>query len=368
MKLFSTNTKAQRTKASLLGCASKKAQHTRPKFLSCASKKAQIEMQFNWVFVLIVGVVILGFFFTIISNQNKKANVENAQDLIETLDSVFNTIYVNPNTVNTFHITKARLDFACEQGLSEYYIQGTGPVDTSKDIIFTPYTLRGNTIITWTSEWKVPFESGVFTYMANDMTIFVFVNDSKDIWELYQEMPDAFEKILFTTIDYQAKIPQITGYDRIVIISDKKLSISNFGGDTGVHTREISSTNGLLGSVTFDQGTTSAKIKQYYTKEMLWGAIFTDDEISYDCTVDKAVEKMTYVARVLQERDEALAQELLYTNCYNYLTPAADELKNVRTNALNWKTADWDSIKTAREKLESDQELLMRGYRCPNIY
>ncbi len=336
-------------------------------------KQAQMEVQFNWVFILLVGVVILGFFFTIISNQNKKANVENAQDLIETLDSVFNTIYVNPNAVNTFHISKARIDFACEQGLSEYYIQGTGPVDTSKDIIFTPNTLRGNTIVTWTKEWEVPFEAGLFTYMANDMTLFIFVNDSTSIGiveDLYLEMPDAFEKIMVEPSSVETTIQGIKGYDRLVVIKSGDVPLSGIviGGPSGVYTRTLTTSGGneLISSVIFDEDTN--KRVYYYTREMLWGAIFTDDDTSYGCTIDKAAAKMSYVARVLQERDEAIAQELLNTNCYNYLSPAALELKTIADDAPDWRTTYWNSVLRARNNLERDQQLLLRGYRCPNIY
>lgn len=338
-------------------------------------KQAQLQLQFNWIFILIVGVVILGFFFTIINNQNKKANVENAQDLIETLDSVFNTIYINPNTVNTFHITKVRVDFACEEGLSEYYIQGVGPIDTSKDIIFTPSTLRGNNIITWTKEWNVPFEAGVFTYMANDATAFVFVNISEHIWDLYQELPEEFEKTIFTDIlNAQTGIPLITGYDRVVVILDGTINnhndfqpfitLSNVGGSSGVYTREIDITNN---KIRFDQQQT--KVKPYYTEEMLWGAIFTDDEISYDCTVDKAVEKMTRVAYVLKERNEKLAEELTNSLCNDFLNWAITDLEDLIQGAKNWKYPDyWEPVQEAREDLEDDQAVLLRGYRCPNIY
>ena len=62
-------------------------------------KKAIIASQFNWLFILIVGAVILFFFVTSSRNQEKNADVELAVNFLEHLSPILSASERSPGTL-----------------------------------------------------------------------------------------------------------------------------------------------------------------------------------------------------------------------------------------------------------------------------
>ena len=326
--------------------------------------RGQISLQFNWIFVLIIGAVILAFFLTVINNQEKRADAEEATELVKTVDNVFTAIGTNPDTVETFTISQADIRFDCEPGLSQYYIQGAGPVDTSHQAIFVPATVEGKEVTMWTQTWHAPFPAMVVTHLASDRMTFLFVNDSMTTIEesLYREMPDEFDKHLLTKA--QLNGVSETGYDRYVIITtDDSLNAPSDIEDEA-HVRVIAPSNTgqyPTGNVTFKHGS-NKKNKTYVTEPMLWGAIFTEDASTYDCTVAKARTRQRMLATIIKDRLDTLMDELTHTTCGTYLSSANTPLEKLAgDDAL-------EDVTDEMEEVESANDLIKRGPRCPLIY
>ena len=62
-------------------------------------RNAAIESQFNWIFVLVVGAVILIFFITFINNQRKNSEILTASDLLTHFDSIARGATVSIGTI-----------------------------------------------------------------------------------------------------------------------------------------------------------------------------------------------------------------------------------------------------------------------------
>ena len=76
-------------------------------------KSGQISIQMSWVFVLVIGAAIFGFFLTIINNQQERATSEEAEDLIKNLDSVFTSLSLGKNfSVGFIHSVQTQEPFA----------------------------------------------------------------------------------------------------------------------------------------------------------------------------------------------------------------------------------------------------------------
>lgn len=336
-------------------------------------KRAQLEIHFNWVFILIIGGVILGFFVTVINNQQKRSTTEEATELVETLDSVFNTINTNPDTVEVFDITNAEVEFTCETGLSQYYIQGAGPIDTRSEVIFTPNTLRGDSITTWTQTWHAPFETTVLTYIANDKTIFLFIVDNPDnsIAQLYHEMPDEFIKKALSPA--QLVVYDTKGYDRYIIITNDDALQAPNSIKEHAHIRVIT-TNDLEGHYPITakhyKGNTLQVENnlQILTRPLVWGAIFAEDKEFYECNLYKAVKRLIFVSDIMGRRAEAIANELVATRCYDFFSDAATELNTMASRTPNTNAATITAISSSIEELTVIQQLIERGPICPRLY
>ena len=122
-----------------------------------SAKKAQIDMQFNWIFVIIIGAVLLGFFFTAIMSASKSSDQKISVSLAKHFETIIFSAGQKSGTLKTYQTPPVTLHFTCDdgQGLYNYYVGDLKARDTKYDLIFAPDSLTGNSVITWTQKWKV---------------------------------------------------------------------------------------------------------------------------------------------------------------------------------------------------------------------
>lgn len=346
-------------------------------------RRAQIGIQFNWLFVIVIGAVILGFFFVIINNQQKGADIQYADDLAEKLDPIFKTISAQKDVTANYSISHAELDFTCtfEDGLleSNYLIQKTGPTSLDSVVVFTPSQLRGSEIYAWTKMWSVPFDVMSFTYLSNDRTLFVFVKSDMIVPAedpaqiLYQQMPINFRTDLIETADVPDYQP--SGYDRITFIttddiltsvSDRirsKTSIRKFPA-AAVTAAELAET----GDITFiDPPDHTDNTRTYFTNETLFGALVTQDAGTYECTMIKAIRRLRGLAMIQRERADQLRSAYLYSECFDRLDTAYvyyDGLVNLDPDQGVDSLID---VMNAKVDYEKNYNIAKRGLTCPSI-
>ena len=328
-------------------------------------KHAQVSIQFNWLFALIAGVIILAFFFSIIKAQQQRSSVEEATSLAQSLDTVFSSLTTNPDTTRSYPITNADLTFTCEPGISEYTIQGTAKESTANDLLFTPATLQGDHILAWTQPWSTPFDAGVFTYLASDRVAFIFINDSNQVIQaLYDQFPGTTgeDKPFFTKRFSDDRIP--TGMGRYVIITTTAhigdvptLTAQPPLKNEDVAIRVIDPEASTIG---FDE--TGEATRPYLTREELWGAIFTEDASTYDCTMQKAITRLKHNAAILEQRAQLIQQDPDFKAiCAATYSSAQADFHMIANN-------DYEAVAGAMRHLQQLHNTMQRGSTCPLIY
>ena len=75
--------------------------------------KRGIEIQFNWVFILIAGGVILAFFFTIVTKQQTLSTERLAVQLSRDLDTVFSAAIAAKGVAQVLSIPRGGVVFDC---------------------------------------------------------------------------------------------------------------------------------------------------------------------------------------------------------------------------------------------------------------
>ena len=145
-------------------------------------KRGAIEVQFNWIFVIIVGAVILLFFFAIINNQSKTTEDRISISQSKYFETVITSTGQKVGTLKEYQIPGLKISFECDSGanLYSYSVQNLPARDTKYDVIFTQEELIGNNIQTWTQSWDLPFAVGTFLYITNSKQGYIFYNYSKE--------------------------------------------------------------------------------------------------------------------------------------------------------------------------------------------
>ena len=279
------------------------------------SKKGAIEIQVNWIFVIIVGGLILLFFFSLVKTTQSSSNKKLSQQLITHFDSILSGEETDVGTTRIKQIPKIDIDIDCKRmGISGASRQI--PYKT----LFSPDTISGRELVTYSKYFKMPYPVDYFVYLTSRQIRYNFLNstgagDNFLIKSLINSMPsnityqivddisevkeNGYYKERFITIDTSPDSDEVS--NSIKRIKNKDVTLLNI----------IPSDGTLLGSLEFYQKNGLGQFNllnksSYIGPEMLLGAMISDAKI-YICNVDdKALVKFKIMTWIYQSRTNEL--------------------------------------------------------------
>ena len=143
--------------------------------------KGQVEVTINWVYILIVGAVILLFFFSLVQVQ-KNSSEENLQrDLNRIMESIFTVAGLSEKTKTSIdtHLADYQLSFDCQEGVSHYGLMGSAsPIEDAIFPLFSPTTMKAAKLSLWSLPYKLPYKVMDFLFVTSPTTQYVLVGDS----------------------------------------------------------------------------------------------------------------------------------------------------------------------------------------------
>lgn len=324
-------------------------------------KKGQISAQFTWIFVFIVGAIMLVFFLTIVKSQTKEANYELAGEIVKNLDTVIKSSEQSLSSEKVVGLPDITINFVCDGKVSFYDIGDGITEDTPNDVIFSQGELRGRQLVIWTQSWKMPFRIATFQYLSTRNHKFVIVNDTgRYSEELYDLLPGNITKDL---IEPNEDIMD-DNYDSYRIVEFKGSEhTANVPSGTSNLTIEVKGV-GLdsYGNLTFNNENKTNYLKQ----ESLFGAIFSDGKVFYECTMDKAFNRMKTLMTLSLNRTENLSQEITRQSCNTSYDFVKDSINDDMLGDLDLSNSQ--RLYESSQRIKADNERLMRGETCPLIY
>ena len=296
-------------------------------------KRGIVAVQFNWIFILIVGALIILFFIVMVKRQG---GISEEKSQIE-IRSKFKTILVSAKqstgTLFSMYLPKTELEFGC----SGFSVAGTSSVDLGE--VFAPDLIRSskNVIYLWALDWEIPYKVSNFVYLTSPDVRYIIIGDREtEAQDLYYILPDNVTKgylpvdaspdpivvnnlnnykvrfIFFdsnTLTRLQTTFPKTKNKDITALLIDQNSGcLSEAFDGCGEVTYYVSDGNTF--KLDFPYGTTP-----YLKKESLFGAIFSENKEIYECTMEKALVSAKIVSKIYQNRTEFL---------YNHFSPAPE--------------------------------------------
>ena len=283
-------------------------------------KKGVIEIQFNWLFVIIIGAVILLLFSGIILRQKKISETSTNAFVKDTLYSILSSIEVSEDTLDPIKIPETNINFYC----NGYSIEGL-PQQLNSINIFSPSSVSGKNILLRTLDFSIPYRITNLIYLTSPRYRYIFVGngDAKKLEVMMSN--DTFNDYFLTldNIEYRgeektrfvffgglpAAIPIGDGssvpidYEKIF---DEDVSAIKINGDFQSGTIEF-----------FEKSGTSFQLtgESYYIGEnILLGAVFTDDSETYNCVMDNVFEKINIVTQIYKKKVESIKDRYISDN------------------------------------------------------
>ncbi|MCF7798757.1 hypothetical protein K9M74_02535 [Candidatus Woesearchaeota archaeon] len=290
------------------------------------SSKAQMELQFNWIFVLIVGAVILLFFFTIIGGQSKTSEQTISINFAQRMKTILSATEQQPGTIKIYErIPPFELSFVCntQENLYYYAIEDIKMVNTKYNIYFSPYNLQGDVIYTWTKSWSPTYSVGNFLYVTNDKEHFVFYQPDQysHMNDLYKDFPENFSRYAWnkseediklnmdrytyvflkqqlntnSEIELNFKNADLDARGNVLVIEPANNADPFFNGTiyfiplSIIKQQTVNSTKKLVNFLTDSD---NAYPSPYLDKASIYGAMFSESKQTYACTMQKALQRL----------------------------------------------------------------------------
>jgi len=368
--------------------------------LNKINNKGQVEVSFNWIYVLIAGAVILLFFVGIVAKQKIVSEDSLGQEVLRTMGTIFTGAEVSEKTKNLIN-TEGLIDytfyFRCENGLGEYGLQGRGQkIDLPITPLFSPREVKTGQILTWSLPYKLPFKvidllivSSINTkyYLLGEGNLARTFMDSAAGFNL--EKIDNINQPLDVGNNFQVRVIDLSG-NQIQEGEAVPPGFRNLDPDK------------VSAVVFFQEG--DLQLVQYYEKDkeerwhklgspvallafngekdaLLTAALFAADGMQLQCNLQKILRRLSYLQEIYQYKLEELERYSLGLNldCRNAFNALKNSWDIYRVDSVSCQTY-LANILTARisnpcptllfsaRNLQRDNKNLQQAGNCVALY
>lgn len=352
------------------------------------SNKGQVEISFNWIFILIAGAAILIFFTFIIVKETRGTEEKININLQKRMEALLSAVEKNPASIKNIGYFTTELKFSCEQGSHEFYAEGSSSrSELQSELIYAPNRLGKSDVIAWTVPLKAPYKVSNLLLLSDEKTMYVFENNIH--YSVLNAFPSQFSsKRLSRTL---ISSMNDEGHERYVIVLSNSLSGFTLNSpslkEKGKTTVLVLPQNQDL-TVKFPKGTiyyyeytngvngglNEIGFSQFVTLPLLFGSIISASPSLYSCSTDKLIKRIRSTDELNLLRVEKLRDyystnyptgsqaicSIFYSSIKDYITEKKDDLENFYTpTGISNIQNEMINILTA------DEQLLT--YSCPQI-
>jgi hypothetical protein len=327
-------------------------------------KHGQISIQFNWIFILIVGGIILLFFGSVIKTQTSLSKSKIATTILNDLDAISTGAEVSRGTIQVINIPNLDLGFRCSETCSCTYSLSNIQVPYGDKILFSPNQIKGSRMLAWTFDWSMPFRVTNLVYMTSPEVKYVLLDTTADDFpdELFDSLPPRIMEIEESEeLIYNKQLQDVNNVDRVEKEGNYKTRFIAFDdsyqfnqgiptnyldvADTAVTALRVRG-NKEKGTLTFfkkvdDDWIPESNELPYIGESMLYAAIFSENKEIYQCGIERIFEKMQYVTDVYRlKNDDLIANSnpncaVLHQGVEDILVNDPKNIKGLVTDILN---------------------------------
>ena len=339
------------------------------------SKKG-FEIQFNWIFVLIVGAAILLFFTVIIYKQRGISQSSTKITLLKEIEKIISGASASTDTTNIITFPNANIKIDCNKisidEVSKQY---------QNLILFAPSQIKGSELMTLTLAFNTPYRSTNLLYMTNKQIRYIFIGDNDFAKETIKAFPSELKKEIYSLYD-STKIKYFND-NKVRLVFANSLFSASSAAPSSLAKMQDSDISAVKISGDIEKGQlefyerkgnswTSKGTSVYIGKCSLLGAVYSDDLLKYECNMKNVFSRLSLVTSVYEDRTSELKNYFEQTAtrrqvCSDIYQTATAKLNSIKTSSTDFTQSSIDIIAAAAKDL-SQQNKEAQKFSCPLIY
>lgn len=333
-------------------------------------KKAQVQIQFNWIYIAVIGVIILAIFVNIALGVKKTESTKLSIDAINYFDGIFTSVQASENTENAITLPGLELEVSADEDNCNFYtIKGSdlGGRSTEYVPLFSPNLIKRN-ILSYSLGWDMPFRVNYFLYLTSPEVAYVSVGSN----DIYSKLPEHLtSENVDNTLSFENE-----NYYKVKFISSTE-SPENYNLHNSLNKLKDKDVKALFysdGNLKFYEKSGSSfelEGESYYIDDAtLIAAVYSENYGTYKCNMEKAIKRMNMFSGILIERVRAIRRSKLMPLCspeyYNQAEALLTSLSSVTSESeiTKEKLSQVKSIKDQLQALNTE----INKKSCPTVY
>lgn len=329
------------------------------------NKRAEVESQFNWVFVLIAGGVILLFFVTFIYRHKVISDKKLELKFNQNLDLRLSMAEITSKSLNNVSdLLGKSIQFSCKS---------VGQVNFKKKTIFSPSVVEAKRLYIYSYPFEAAFKVNNFVYVINPNVRYVFIKPnpfafSDDLYaHFYNIMPEGTmlitplnDKYEYKNIFSKSKSVRFVFINTPVYLIEIDKDIDKYQDVSAI---KITSDKKLV----FYEKNKNGKLLEsgksfYFDDASLFGAFIVDKKEVYDCMMENAFNRLNYVSEVYIGKIERL-ESISSPDCRDVYISLKNDIGSLKdiAESLGSRGA-FKSFSTTAERLSNFKTLNDRFY------
>ncbi len=301
-----------------------------------------IDVQFNWVFIAIVGSIIFIFIITIAFSQKSSAEKQADIQISNQITTLLKGKQQSSDVYSEIKFPVKDISFKCEQLGNESYfsfkIANAERTILPSEVIFAPKDSNTNKLIVWTQAFTTGFPVNIFSYVTTPDAIILIIKDApiapntKGYAEVLSEnLPSNItHKIIILSDLNDGKYKGYKNKKIICFNKDCGATITDYNYLQITPKSQDSSEIFIYGNVTFyKQGIATLppykKPLPYITKAGLYGAIFSDTPEYYSCQMQRAINHYEIKRNITEKRLLLIKKDIKNGDCQNKIQVILDD-------------------------------------------
>ena len=282
-------------------------------------KRGQVEITFNWVYILIAGAVILLFFVGIVFKQKAISEEHLSTDVVRIMESIFTAAQSSEKTKSSIPVgglSDKTFYFHCEDGVGEYGLEGLSVrVQNSLYPLFAPSSVKSSRLILWSLPYILPFKITDFLMVTSINHYYYFLGEGQGFSDEFirgaidlkdpsvsikAEKVLLIEEITLKNSPAQVRIIDAEGFltdgaripANLQTIKDEDLTAVSFIGQSLNFFRKQGSVWSRLNSQPI------SIVSAADERAAKYAAVFTEDPDIYLCNMQKAYRRIKLIAEI----------------------------------------------------------------------
>jgi len=370
--------------AGLVGCrVSASGQRLMANGSALRSRRAQLDVQFNWIFILVAGAVILAFFFSIVQKQRVLSEQKLAFTLANELEAAATGAQVARGTAQFIPVPRSGVTFECSADCSCSYGVGSELRPYEDKLIFAPDSVRDEDMLFWALDWKVPFRVSNFLMVTNKRVQYFIVVDERSASSV--NLRDRVRQVLPKGVN--AREISVSDVSRVANENFVEarfvfLDVRPPAGRVELHPSFLSTDVSLVsfegdasGTVTFYQRKNRrvnefvAKPSAYVDVTSFFAAFFADGVTMYDCNMGRGYRRLQSISEVYAQRVWRLVldESVRARGCVYDVAPLVQLNQSAGVLRNQVVVEEVARLLAAEDALRKQNDRLVRA-SCPTIY